>query len=179
MDQNVLMFFAANRAEWLTLFFRAATFLGEFSVIAFLSILSVYHFYSKKHSEKIKSFVISIAGSAITVFFIKHIFFRARPVLEAIYPETGSSFPSGHATMAMAFYGFLFYTILKAKWHPLKKIFLVASPLLIILIGLSRLYLGVHYLSDVLAGYAIGFIWILISFAFSKKENSSPTSRLP
>lgn len=179
IDQSVLNFFAENRVEWLSFIMLVITYSGSYVLIGGLTILSALSFYIHRHTARALSLLISVGGSAVTVFILKNIFYRARPLLGSVYLESSSSFPSGHATMVMALYGFLFYIIWKSdvakaipdkheKYH-LKNLFIVFLSILIPLVGLSRLYLGVHYLSDVLTGYTIGFVWILISIYFAKK----------
>lgn len=170
IDQAVLDFFTNNRVEWLSFFMLIVTYSGSYMLVGGLTFLSAVSFYIHKHFSRILPLLISVGGSAVTVFIIKNIFHRARPLTEAIYLEASSSFPSGHATMAMALYGFLFYVIWRYDKHHLRNSFIIFLSILIILIGLSRLYLGVHYFSDVLVGYAIGFIWLLISHSISKSK---------
>lgn len=175
IDQNVLKFFMQNRTEWLSVFMVSITYAGSYMLIGGTSLLSAASFYIHRHTEKIIPLFTIIGGSAATTYAIKHLFSRARPLTEAFYLETGSSFPSGHATFAMALYGFFIYITWKADEHHLKNPLIIFLAILIFLVGLSRLYLGVHYLSDVLGGYLVGFIWILIGSAVSK----SKLSRLP
>jgi len=170
VDQIVLNFFVNSRIEWLTFVMMVITYSGSYLIVSGVTFLSAISFYIHKHTSKIFPLFVSVIGSAATVFIIKHIFYRARPFFEAFYPETGSSFPSGHATAAMALYGFLIYAIWRHDKHHLKNPFIIFLSILIILVGVSRLYLGVHYFSDVLAGYAVGFIWILISIWLAKKK---------
>jgi membrane-associated phospholipid phosphatase len=98
------------------------------------------------------------------MFLLKHLFGRERPLIPLLEPARGLSFPSGHALMSMTFYGLLIYI----TWHSVKNIRLKWSLisflfLLIIIIGFSRIYLRVHYTSDVLAGFAMGWLWIVVS----------------
>jgi len=169
MDQVVLNFFVNNRVEWLAFVMLVITYCGSYLVVSGLAFLSAISFYIHKHTARILPLLVSVGGSAATTFILKNIFYRPRP-MEALYMETGSSFPSGHATAAMALYGFLLYTIWKHDKHYLKNSFIIFLSALIILIGASRLYLEVHYLSDVLAGYAVGFIWLLISARLHKNN---------
>jgi len=94
-------------------------------------------------------------------YLLKMIFMRDRPIELMIISESGYSFPSGHAMLSMGFYGFIIYIIRKfnVKYKNLWSGLLGA---LIILIGLSRIYLGVHYPSDVLAGYFVSFAILMI-----------------
>lgn len=168
IDQVVLNFFVNIRVEWLTFVMLIVTYCGSYLIVSGLTFLSAVSFYIHKHTARILPLLVTVGGSTITTYIIKHIFYRARPISEALYLETGSSFPSGHATVAMALYGFLLYTIWKHDKHALKKPFMIFLFTLIILIGISRLYLGVHYLSDVLVGYAVGFVWLLLSIKLHK-----------
>jgi len=162
IDQSVINFFAANRVEWLTFVMLTVTYLGNTFMVAFLTFISAISFYFHKHYTRILPLLISVAGSTITIYLLKKIINRPRPA-EIMYPEFSSSFPSFHAAAAIALYGFFLYIIWKHDKHYLKKPFMAFLFILIFLEGLSRLYLGEHYLSDVLAGYAIGLIWLFIS----------------
>ena len=93
---------------------------------------------------------------------LKEIFHRSRPV-GALVAETSSSFPSAHSVISVAFYAFVFYLLARNTKCCFSKYLLISGVFIApILLGFSRLYLSVHYLSDVLAGYAIGDIWFLI-----------------
>lgn len=94
---------------------------------------------------------------------LKHIVQRPRPTEYRIIDEKGYSFPSGHSMASVAFYGFLIYLIYKKVKNPkLKWIFILLLSILIILIGSSRIYLGVHYTSDVLAGFFVSTSYLLV-----------------
>ena len=167
IDQNVLNFFVSNRVEWLTFLMFVITYCGSYMVVIGLTLLSSASFYIYKHTARILPIFVAVGGSAATTFILKNLIYRPRP-LGALYLETDSSFPSGHATVAMALYGFILYTIWKHDKHALKKPFIIFLFVLIALIGISRLYLGVHYISDILAGYTVGFIWLFISAKLHK-----------
>jgi undecaprenyl-diphosphatase len=168
IDQSVLNFFVDIREGWLTFVMFVVTYCGSYMVIIGLTLLSAVSFYIHKHAARILPLFIAVGGSAATTYVIKHIFYRARPIAEALYLETGSSFPSGHATAAMALYGFFLYTVWRHDKHHLKNPLIILLLALIILVGVSRLYLGVHYLSDVLIGYTVGFIWLFLSIKLHK-----------
>jgi membrane-associated phospholipid phosphatase len=162
IDQNVLNFFANNRVEWLTFVMLVITYMGNTIMVGVLTFLSAVSFYIHKHFTRILPLLFSVGGSTISVYILKIIFDRARPA-SALYPEFSSSFPSFHATAAVALYGFFLYIIWKHDRHYLKKPFMIFLFALIVLIGVSRLYLAEHYLTDVLAGYVLGSIWLLLS----------------
>jgi undecaprenyl-diphosphatase len=146
-----------------------ATYWGSPMVIGCVSALVSIHLYLQKRYLRVTQLLITILGSTSTTFFIKYIYSRERP-LEAFYLESTPSFPSGHAALSMALYGFLIYLLLR---HPHRhgRIFLITLLVsAIILIGFSRVYLGVHYPSDVMAGYVIGFMWIFLSLPLSKSK---------
>lgn len=94
---------------------------------------------------------------------IKNIFQRPRPVEYRIIEETGYSFPSGHSMASMAFYGFIIYLIYKnIKNQYIKWISMSLLGILIVAIGFSRIYLGVHYTSDVLGGFLLTIAYLMI-----------------
>jgi undecaprenyl-diphosphatase len=102
-------------------------------------------------------------GEVILLFALKASFHRARPEPFFNYELPASfSFPSGHSLSSFCFYGVLAWLITaRMKNHNLKMLVWFLAVLLVLFIGLSRIYLGVHYPSDVLAGYAAGLVWIV------------------
>jgi undecaprenyl-diphosphatase len=162
MDNAVLNFFVNIRTEWLIFVMLAITYMGNAILVSILTILSAASFYFQKHYTRILPLLISVGGSSITVYILKELVDRARPAV-ALYPEFSFSFPSYHAAVAIALYGFFIFTIWKHDKHYLKKPLIIFFFLLIVLIGVSRLYLGEHYLSDILAGYIIGLFWLFIA----------------
>ena len=100
---------------------------------------------------------------AILNIILKNIVQRPRPTEYRLIDETGYSFPSGHSMISMAFYGFLIYLIYKYIHNKKLKISLISViSILILLIGTSRIYLGVHYTSDVIAGFTISISYLII-----------------
>jgi membrane-associated phospholipid phosphatase len=109
--------------------------------------------------------VVGVGGAELLDVILKLIFARPRPSLpDPLLALTSYSFPSGHAMGSMAFYGLLAYLAIQrlSTWR-WRVAVVIAMVFLILLIGFSRMYLGVHYLSDVLAGYAAGFAWLVIT----------------
>ncbi|WP_162428495.1 phosphatase PAP2 family protein [Pontibacter pudoricolor] len=101
--------------------------------------------------------------------FAKTFISRARPADVAYYQVEHYSFPSGHATTAMALFGLLAYFIYRHnRDKPYRKFIVWAAAILILLVGFSRIYLGVHFLSDVLAGFILGFLWALVGISLSE-----------
>jgi undecaprenyl-diphosphatase len=141
-------------------------------------LLIAYFLWIKKHKwYSIKIPVISIS-SLLLMFLLKQLFHRERPLVPLLEPARGMSFPSGHALNSMVFYGLLIYIIHKTvESNAARKLLIFSLLLFIFFIGASRVYLRVHYASDVLAGFAMGLIWLVLSVhvlnrmeRFSKKE---------
>lgn len=122
-------------------------------------------------NKKINIALISNLGLVILLNqVIKFIVKRPRPQVLPLVEERGYSFPSGHSMISLAFYGFLIYLIYNnIKNKKYKYALMISLSILIVLIGISRVYLGVHYLSDVLAGFIVSIIYLLIFIeSFSK-----------
>lgn len=128
--------------------------------------LLAYFLFIKNNEYALKIPVIAISSVGL-MFVLKYFFFRSRPDKPLLKQVRGLSYPSGHALMSVSFYGLLIHIV----WHNvtdtlLKWVLIFLLLLLIQIIGLSRVYLRVHYATDVLAGYAIGFIWLMICLYF-------------
>lgn len=152
------------------------TFLGShiFLIPANL-LLIIYFLFVKKHRwYSIKIPVIALT-SLFWMLFLKNLFGRTRPDIPLLSEASGLSFPSGHALMSVTFYGLLIHIVwntVKPNWW--KWLLIVLLTLLILIIGFTRIYLRVHYPSDVFAGFAIGFLWLVISIlAVGRMENFS------
>lgn len=150
---------ANNRTDFWNGFFKIFTHIGSFYTLAVLSIIAVVLIWFVKKDKRLSLFyAISFAIVCISNFLLKQIVRRIRPEHLMIIEETGFSFPSGHAMMTFAFFfllaHFLWITI---KNKPLKISLVVVCAVLIEMVSFSRIYLGVHYLSDILAGWLITF----------------------
>lgn len=145
--------FATPIAKFITNF-GGAIFLITLTVILFILIKN------KKIGLSILTNLVVIAGLNQV---IKRILQRPRPTEYKIIEETGYSFPSGHSMVSMAFYGYLIYLIYKyIKNKYIKWISIIALSILICFIGISRIYLGVHYTSDVLGGFLLSISYLII-----------------
>lgn len=145
---------------------------GEFLVPANI-LLALYFLLIRKHKwYSLKVPVVSI-GSFIIMSSLKIFFSRPRPDDPVYHAARGFSFPSGHAMSAMTFYGLIVYLVWKNVVNKAFRWLLTfLLVIFIFLIGLSRVYLRVHYASDVLAGFTLGIIWIIISlWVMYKIEN--------
>lgn len=135
----------------------------KFLVPANLSLLTYFLFIRKRTWFSIRVVAIALSSLGLMMLF-KQIFQRKRPLEPLLHAVKGLSFPSGHAMMSLTFYGLIIYIISKTiPDKALRTAMISGLAALIASIGFSRVYLRVHYASDVLAGFLIGFSWLMIS----------------
>jgi membrane-associated phospholipid phosphatase len=134
-------------------------FVGKELVQVFTIILGLY-FLHKRFWRELAMLIVGLGGGAIIWYFLIGIFNRHRPEAQIGIVVTDPSFPSGHVITAILFYGLLAY-FLVPKMPSLfwKWVLVIATILTILYIGFSRLFLGGHYLTDILAGYSLGIAW--------------------
>ena len=140
------------------------TFLGKHNLLIPLNFVLIGFFIYKKERWFAARIAALSLSSLLLMFILKFYFQRDRPLLPVIGEAKGFSFPSGHALISVVFYGLFIHMIwheVKIKW--LKILLVVLLSVLILLIAFSRIYLRVHYASDVIAGLAAGFIWLVLS----------------
>jgi undecaprenyl-diphosphatase len=124
--------------------------------------------------KKVASYIVINTGLCVLLNqLVKRIFRRTRPIGIALIEQGGFSFPSGHSMMALAFYGYFIYLIQKSKLSKNKKmIYSIILGTIIILVGISRIYLGVHFASDVLAAYCLSSAFLVIVIYIERKKKS-------
>ncbi|HZI53240.1 MAG TPA: phosphatase PAP2 family protein [Chitinophagaceae bacterium] len=163
-DENVFGAIAPYTSPGLTTFMLFITFLGKHDLLIPLNFVLIAFFIYRKE-KWFATRIASLSLSSLMLMFTLKLFFqRARPDLPVIGDVRGYSFPSGHALMSVVFYGLFIHMIwheVKTKW--LRILLIAILTVLILLIGFSRIYLRVHYPSDVMAGIAVGFIWLVLS----------------
>ena len=144
----------------LTDILKIITNLGSAFVLITITILSLIILKNKKIGLCI---TLNLALSTLLNVLLKNIIQRPRPEGYRLIEETGFSFPSGHSMVNTAFYGLLIYLIIKnVKNKKLKYALSILISILILAIGFSRIYLGVHYTSDVLAGFLISVAYLIV-----------------
>ena len=144
----------------LTNVLKIITNLGSAVALITITILSLIILKNKKIGLCI---TINLALSTILNLLLKNIIQRPRPEGYRLIEETGFSFPSGHSMVNTAFYGLLIYLIIKnVKNQKLQYSLSLLISILILSIGFSRIYLGVHYTSDVLAGFLISIAYLIV-----------------
>jgi membrane-associated phospholipid phosphatase len=139
--------------------------LGDRNTYLVIIALLAAYFWLRSRNWKITLQVSAVLVlSTLTNIALKRVINRSRPSLEHLVDVNTLSFPSGHSMSAMAFYGFLMYlTIIGRVNRWLKLLLAIVLMFLILSIGISRIYLGVHYPSDVAAGFFGGLIWVAFS----------------
>lgn len=147
-----------------------AKFITNFGGAIFLSIATVMLFLLIKNKKIGLSIISNIVIIIVLNQLLKRILQRPRPTEFRIVEETGYSFPSGHSMVSMAFYGYLIYLIYRyIKNKYVKWTLITILSILICLIGISRIYLGVHYTSDVLGGFLLSISYLVIYISSIKK----------
>jgi undecaprenyl-diphosphatase len=160
-DTAVLLWIHANFPDWLYWPMRLFTYMGYYWSVLPLLAIAVYAFWRAGARISAALLVVSAGGSALLTTVLKYVFERARPELfDSGVVESTYSFPSGHATIAVGFYGTLALLLAWRATGLRRWLIMVAGVLLVLLIGFSRLYLGVHYPTDVLAGFLAAPLWV-------------------
>lgn len=174
LEVSIIKIFQSFQASWLTSFMIFISAISSTKSYFFIIPIMALFFYFK-HYKKEAIFSIFIAlGNVLNPIF-KNIVGRSRPtndVIKVLQEKTNSSFPSGHAMGAIIFYGFLIYLTWKLPFKH-KKLITSVLTIFILLVGISRIYLGAHWPTDVLVGYIIGFIWLIFGiFLYKKFQNT-------
>jgi membrane-associated phospholipid phosphatase len=147
----------------LTEFFEAVTTLGNGVFLAGVSAIAAYLLARRRSYTEALLMVLAYVGAQALSFSLKLAFRRDRPFFpDPLATLSTYSFPSGHATVSIAVYGALSLVLLRRLRGPAQVICLAVAVLLVSLIGFSRLYLGVHFFSDVLAGFSVGLAWLAL-----------------
>lgn len=144
------------------------SFLGSATTLITLSIGFIFLIKNKKYPKFI---ILNLILVFILNTILKLIIARPRPGVLRLVMEDGYSFPSGHAMVSFGVYGFLIYLTYKnIRNKKIKYPLMVFLALLILLIGISRIYLGVHYATDIIGGFLIGFIYLIVFIKYLYKK---------
>lgn len=166
-DLTIYNFIISFKNEFLTNFFKFITLFGGEYII----LLITFSFLFIKNKKFFLSLFIDMILIVLFNYFLKLIFLRERPIDLMIINETGYSYPSGHSMVAVSFYGFILFLIWKMNIKKVYKyLFSFVIVLLIILIGISRIYLGVHFPSDVIGGYSISLCYLIVYISLIRKR---------
>ena len=156
----------------------AGFYIGDQVIVGLGILLGIYFIY-KRYWQELAMVVIGLAGSSLLFLSLSNLIGRTRPPTQIWIVEKIPGFPSGHAITVVVFYGLLAYLLAPKMLSAFWKIVVVVAALLIIgFIGFSRIFTGGHYLTDVLAGYAVGIAWFgmaytLIEIYFQKRRGQN------
>lgn len=148
--------------------FVIVSFLGSPVAMVILFVVVAAYLWRRKHPTLLTAWVLSYVGGTVLDFAMKEIIRRPRPEFAALFVHGNSwSFPSGHSMGSLIGYSMLAYTIIRVRpvtSRAAQTVIWAGAALMIVLIGYSRLYLAVHFLSDVVAGYTLGALWLAVCF---------------
>lgn len=161
IDQAILLRLFRLHTPLLDRVMQVITFLGEPSFLLVICLIVGSSLLFRRHRSAATTLAIAGIGAIGLNFLLKNLFARARPMLwQRTVDVSLYSFPSGHAMVSLVIYGMLGY-LLATRFQRWQKSILSVAILLIAAIGFSRLYLGVHWPTDVIAGYAAGLVWLI------------------
>ncbi len=164
LDIAVLRWFAAHRSPALTLFFGAVSTLGSWSFVGALTLLLCIAAALRRQLRAAATLAASACGIPALVVGLKPLYARPRPdVVVHLDFVDSASFPSGHAIAASVFFGTLALIVARQTHNEVRRALIASLALLAVgLVALSRIYLGVHYPSDVVGGVLVGTTWSLL-----------------
>lgn len=177
-DQTMLDMIRTWRTPELTAFFNAITFLGSKEAIAAISIgMIIMLLVARKKRVALYVAYFTIIDALIT-YMLKNLIHRIRPdEMGRLINETGFSLPSGHSSSSLLLYGMVAYLITRSIASRVGRIaVIIEMSILITLIGFSRMYLGVHYPTDVMFGFLIGGLLLWLFIRLAKRHNDGDTT---
>jgi membrane-associated phospholipid phosphatase len=181
LDLQILSFIHAHDTPLLTQLAFALTFIGSPLALVPIILIAAALLWALRLRRDAALLILGIGGSGVLDLALKLHFKRVRPdVSWAFVSEHSFSFPSGHSVGAVVLYGMLTYLAwshLRALWQ--QTVVITSAFLFVAGIGLSRVYLGVHYPTDIAAGYAVGLIWLAPLIAGSEYVRRTESRRSP
>lgn len=166
-DDSIYNFLIGLRNNGVDIFFKTITKCGNIIPVIIISIIVLL--FTKNNIDKV-TLCTTVLTTVASNQVLKHIICRPRPDHLRLIKEGGFSFPSGHAMISMSLYGLLIYLVYKNINNKyLKVLLIIILSMIIILIGSSRIYVGVHYPSDILGGYLLSFGILIINIVLCNK----------
>lgn len=178
-DHSVIALIQGFESPTLTLIMKIFTGIGSFPSVFVIAILvSLFLYFVLKHRGELILFGAVVIGTPIINQVLKQFFHRARPDLHRLIEIGGYSFPSGHAMNAFAVYVIIAYLL----WRHIpsrfgRTILIILSTVFILMIGISRIYLGVHYPSDIIGGYFASSFWLTVAIWFFQRYKEKQYDR--
>ncbi|MDL2363248.1 MAG: phosphatase PAP2 family protein [Patescibacteria group bacterium] len=168
LDAQILQFLHAHSSPFFDSLFLIITTVGNVEILGPIVLLTVFYLWRRQLKDTALFLALCVVGASAGNVVLKHLFHRHRPTLwHSILHETDFSFPSGHAMLSFTFGLSIVIILWQTRW---RWYAVAGASAFAIAIGLSRLYLGVHYPSDIVAGWCAGIVWVsLVSYYFSKK----------
>lgn len=165
VDQTVYRWASSMRSDPATLFFLTFTRIGSPTGLAVIALSVAAFLFVRRHRGLSLYVAVTCSTAGLLNLLLKESFARARPDLaEALRKASGYSFPSGHAMGSMVVFGSLAYVVARVhgRWR-LRSATMAVLLTSIVAVGLSRVYLGVHWISDIAAGYVAGMVWLVVA----------------
>lgn len=165
--------FQGRTSQLSRLFYGITWFGSRYATVGFTLVGSMALLWQHQRRNALILWLL-LGGVSLFVQVGKRTFDRTRPLQVAYYPETGYSFPSGHSAVAMTLYGLLAYWAIRRLRNPAGRVLVGLSAVCLILaVGFSRIYLGVHFLSDVLGGYLLGIGWLSVGIILTEWQRTT------
>lgn len=176
-DSSIIAFIQGLESPLLTVVMKFFTFIGsEIQVTLLTFIIAIFLYKRLRYRREAILFMWVMIGSTLLNLTLKTAFQRQRPEIHRIVEASGFSFPSGHSMAAFSLYGIIAFLLWRNAHHLFSRIgLIIVSVAMILVIGISRIYLGVHYPSDVLGGYFVSGFWFTASiwlYQFSLKKST-------
>ncbi|WP_303968483.1 phosphatase PAP2 family protein [Sporosarcina ureae] len=178
-DEPIIDIIQGTQTSGLTSVMKTFTTIGSTTAVALLALLTLAVLLWKKHKAQAVLFVAAIGGTGILNQVLKFIFKRERPDFDRLIDIGGYSFPSGHTMMAFSLYTILAYII----WRNLRNVWArtgitILAIFMIVMIAVSRIYLGVHFPSDIVGGILASSVWLFASIALYQRLQHSQLGKL-
>ena len=163
LDQPIINFFRAIENPLLTKIYLWFTFIGDTPMVIAIFLISIFILYfALKHRTQLVFLLVVLVGSTLINNILKIIYQRERPIEYRLTEASGYSFPSGHSMASFTLYIALSFLIWKHIPHRLGRgLVILFTIVMIFMIGTSRIYLGVHYPSDIIGGYLVSASWLI------------------
>lgn len=179
LDGAVASWFQVHGTEWGESVFYVISLIGS-PVLAAVFVAVTFLFLVKRDWRRLGALAIAVGGGGLLNVALKSAFHRARPIYAPEFNPHGWSFPSGHAMDSLIGYGMLAYFLAEQASYPgVRRLIGVVAAALILTIGFARIYLGVHFLSDVIGGFAAGALWLgvcITGYRFARRRRVSTSS---
>jgi membrane-associated phospholipid phosphatase len=170
IDRPILLFIHRHASTFWDSFFTLVTQFGDKFFVAGFTAVMIGYFIVRRQKFRAKFTAVAVLGSALLNLLLKHLFERHRPELwHRLVDETSFSFPSGHAMASSGLAFALIYLTWGTRWRILGC---TISLVYMLVIGISRLYLGVHYPTDVLGGWVASVAWVLLCVGLLASRSS-------